>query len=64
MDLVDRSFILWERLNLPRRSKARLVVPEPTLCAVHRDDLRREKPAPPEVGIAARTPHDDPREER
>lgn len=64
MDLVDRSFILWERLNLPRRAKARLVVPEPTLCTVHRDDLRQEKPAPPEAGIAARTPHGAPREER
>lgn len=63
MDLVDRSFILWERLNLPLRSKARLVVSEPTLCAVHRDDLRRGKSAPPEAGTAAHTPHDG-RQER
>jgi len=56
MDLVDRSFILWERLNQPRRSKARLVVPVPTLCALHRDDLTRKKPAAPEARIAAPPP--------
>jgi len=64
MDLVDRSFILWERLNLPLRSKARLVAPEPTLCAVHRDDLQRKRPAAPEARLAARTPQDDPHRER
>lgn len=40
MDLVDRAFIQWERLNQPRRSRARLVVLGPTVCAVHREDLR------------------------
>jgi hypothetical protein len=54
MNLVDRSFIQWERLNQPRRARARLVVLGPTVCAVSREDLRPRKAAPsPELGSKA-----------
>ena len=35
MDLVDRAFIMWERINQPRRARARLFADEtPTVCAL------------------------------
>lgn len=47
MDLVDRAFMQWERLNQPRRARARLVVFGPTICALHREDLRPRDAAEP-----------------
>ncbi len=40
MDLVEKAFLQWERLNQPRRARARLVRPEPTLCALQRNSPR------------------------
>lgn len=54
MDLVDRAFMKWERLNQPRRARARLVILGPTVCAVSREDLRpRDAAAPLERAAAA-----------
>lgn len=46
VDLVERNYILWERLAQPRRARARLfALEEPRLCAVHRVEFERSAPA-------------------
>lgn len=46
MSLVDKAFLQWERINQPRRARARLFATlEPAMCVLAKTDLTKTQSA-------------------